>query len=297
MSTNSFNRRKFLQATALGGVGIAIGSTAQCSVPAKSETKSKFPPLKLGLMTYNLAKNWDIETIIKNCTETGYVHVELRTTHKHGVEVSLSKKERAEVKKRFEDSSFEAISLASAFRYHSTDPVELKENIEGTKEYLQLAADVGAIGIRVFPNEFPKSVSRKKTIAQIGKALAEVGEFGHNLGVDVRVCAHGKGTAEIPVVKSIFDASGSNHVYMNWNCNPTDDDGAGLEKNFNMIKDRIRGVHLHEMYDEYPYRQFFSLLRESGYNGYCNAEISGSSDPIRVMKYYRALFLALQNEI
>ncbi len=64
--------------------------------------------------------------MIKNCTETGWVHAELRTTHAHGVEVSLSKQERAEVKKRFEDSSLEAISLASAFSYHYTDQAELK---------------------------------------------------------------------------------------------------------------------------------------------------------------------------
>lgn len=293
----SFNRRKFLQTTALGSLGIVAGQSVQGSSPSRSEKKVNPPFLKIGLMTYNLAKEWDTDTIIKNCTETGYLHAELRTTHKHGVEVSLSKKERLNVKKRFEDSDLEAISLASAFKYHSPNPKELKKNIEGTKEYLQLAADVGALGIRVFPNEFPKDVSREKTIEQIGKALAEVGEFGYNLGVDVRVCAHGRGTAEIPVVKSIFDASGSNHVYMNWNCNPTDDDGAGLEANFNTIKDRIKGIHLHEMYSEYPYRKFFSLLRESGYKGYCNAEIAASSDPIRVMKYYKALFMALQNQI
>ncbi len=47
---------------------------------------------------------------------------------------------------------------------------------------------------------------------------------------------------------------------------------------------------------DYPYRDLFRLLRESGYQGYCLAELSQeSSDPVTVMKYYRALFDALNS--
>lgn len=145
------SRRRFIQSTALGIAAFSTGIqgvSANNRIPSKKE---KIPPLELGLMTYTLGKDWDIETIINNCSETGWVHAELRTSHKHGVEITLNKQECSEVKKRFEDSPLEAISLASGFSYHYSDPKELKENIEGTKEYLQLAADVGAIGIRVFP--------------------------------------------------------------------------------------------------------------------------------------------------
>src|SRR6267378_27551 len=61
--------------------------------------------LKLGTVTYNIAKDWDLPALIKNLTEAGFDAVELRTTHKHGVEISLSPAARAEVRKRFEDSS------------------------------------------------------------------------------------------------------------------------------------------------------------------------------------------------
>lgn len=291
------SRRKFIQSAALGVAAMSAGVHSASGNISKSLEKKKTPFLKLGLMTYTLGKEWDIETIIKNCSETGWVHAELRTTHKHGVEVSLSKQERQAVKKRFQDSPLEAISLASAFQYHFADQDEVKKNIEGTKEYLQLASDIGAIGIRVFPNAFVDGVDREKTMAQIGKALAEVGQFGHNLGVDVRVCVHGNGTDRVPLIKKIIDYSNSPYVYVNWNCSPNDTEDGGLEKNFNLIKNRIRGVHLHELYSDYPYRKFFYLLRESGYNGYCNAEIDQSSEPIRLMHYYRTLFQAFQDEV
>jgi sugar phosphate isomerase/epimerase len=292
------SRRKFIQTAALGAAALTTGISKTSASEISSGVSEKMSPLKLGVMTYNLGKDWDIETIIKNCSETGWVHAELRTTHKHGVEVTLSKQERAEVKKRFKDSPLEAISLASAFQYHFTDQSELRKNIEGTKEYLQLTADVGAIGIRVFPNAFIEGVNREKTMDQIGKSLAEVGEFGHNLGVDVRVCVHGNGTNSVPVIKQIIDYSQSPYVYVNWNCDATDVQGPGLVANFNSVKDRIKGVHLHDMTDEkYPYRLFFKLLSESGYKGYCNAEVDESCEPIKFMKYYRALFLALQDAL
>jgi sugar phosphate isomerase/epimerase len=291
------SRRKFIQTAALGAAALTTGIPKASASEMNPGARKKMPPLKLGIMSYNLAKDWDIDTIIKNCTETGFVHAELRTTHKHGIEVSLSKNERAEVKKRFRDSPLEAISLASAFQYWYPDQAELKKNIEGTKEFLQLAADVGAIGIRVFPNASAQDVSSEKMLKQTGEALAEVGEFGHNLGVDVRVCVHGKGTDQIPAIRKILDYSQSDHVYVNWNCTAGDLAGEGLEKNFNMIKDRIRGVHMHEFYSDYPYRAFLKLLRESGYQGYCNAEIDSSCEPVRLMNYYRMLFLAFQNEV
>ena len=294
---NPINRRKFIQTTVAGSLTPAAIALPKIT-KAGEKTQNK-PSLKIGLMTYNLGRQWDIDTIIKNCTETKWLHAELRTTHKHGVEVTLNKQERAEVKKRFADSALEAISLASAFSYHSPDQAELQKNIVGTKEYLQLAADVGAIGIRVFPNALPENVSKEKTMEQIGKALAEVGEFGYNLGVDVRVCIHGKGTNYVPIIRRIIDYSGSPHVYVNWNCDQRDLEGEGFEYNFNLVKDRIRGVHLKDLYNEdYPYRKFFELMRNADYKGYCNCEVNEESpEPIRFMKYYRALFLAYQNVI
>ena len=62
--------------------------------------------------------------------------------------------------------------------------------------------------------------------------------------------------------------------------------------NFRLLADRIGEVHINELYrEEYPYRDLFRLLRESGYQGYCLAELGQtSSDPLTVMRYYRALF-------
>ena len=284
------SRRRFLQTAAI--------STSAALVPGYALAAKHEPgahdalnrnPLRLGLMTYTLAKEWDIETIIKNCTETKFEHVELRTTHAHGVEVTLSAVERAAVKKRFENAGL-AISLASGFKYNSPDPAVLRKNIDGTKEYILLASDVGAIGIRVFGDNAPD----EKSLRQIGESLAEVGEFGYQHGVEIRVCDDGP---SIGMIKKNIEASKSPHVYVNWNCPMSDMEGRGFEYNFNSVKDIIRNIHMHELWNDYPWRLFFSLLSKSGYKGYCDAEIPASEDPIRIMRYYRALFLALQDAV
>jgi sugar phosphate isomerase/epimerase len=293
--TDKQTRRDLLKTSALIASAAVVG---RASSHDKASGNAR-PTLKLGLMTYTLAKDWDIDTIIKNCTETGFEHVELRTTHAHGVEVTLTKAQRQEVRKRFEDAGIK-LSLASAFAYHHPDPEELRQSIEGTKEYTLLAHDIGALGIRVFPNALltDQGIPEEQTLKQIGKAVAEVGEFAHNYGVQIRLAVHGKGTNIVGKVKKMIDYADSPYVYVNWNCDPNDTKGPGFEANFNSVKDRIGNVHMHELSDEqYPYRELSRLLSQAGYQGYCDAEVPASCEPIRLMKYYRALFLAYQDAI
>ena len=116
--------------------------------------------------------------------------------------------------------------------------------------------------------------------------------------MEIRVCNHGRGTNTIPVIKKIFDYSQNPHVYLNWNCDLTDVEGEGFEYNFNLVKDRIRSLHTHELWDvRYPYRKLFRMLSEIKFNGYCNAEIEGNEDPVRLLRYNRGLFLALQDAL
>ena len=94
------NRRKFLTKTALGAgvIGLLPAVAAEKALTAKpAGFLIREPAMKLGTVTYNLAQDWDIETIIRNCEATKFQGVELRTTHAHKVEVNLGKEERERV--------------------------------------------------------------------------------------------------------------------------------------------------------------------------------------------------------
>ncbi|MBZ0254719.1 sugar phosphate isomerase/epimerase, partial [bacterium] len=99
-------------------------------------------------------------------------------------------------------------------------------------------------------------------------------------------------------IKTMLDVADHSNVGACWNSNSNDLNGLGWDANFNLLKHKIFSCHMRDLYDEeYPYRKLYAGLKEIGFNGYCMAEIQESSDPIRVMKYYRGMWQALQNII
>ena len=152
---------------------------------------------QLGIVTYNIAKDWDLPTILSRLEKLGYAGVELRTGHAHKVEVNLTGAQRDEVRKRFEDSPVHLAGLGSAFEYQSTDPAIVRKNIEGTKEYVRLAHDVGSPGVKVRPNGIPRGANLDQTLRQIGRALHEIGEDAAGFGIEIRVEVHGEVTQEL----------------------------------------------------------------------------------------------------
>ena len=291
------NRRSFLKTAGLSASTLGVLTPIALAAPAARSPSflTKPPPMKLGLVTYNLAQDWDIATIIKNCEATKFEGVELRTSHAHKVEVNLSKEQRAEVRQRFQNSKVQLMGLGSAFDYHTPDPEKLKRDTAATKEYIVLAHDVGAGGVKVRPNGLPKEVPKEKTLDQIGKALRELGEFGDSQGVQIRLEVHGSGTSLVPNIKTILDVAGHKNVGACWNSNQSDLDGEGFDHNFELLKGRIFSVHMRDLsLEEYPWRKLLTRLNETGFTGFCLAEIGPSKDPLRVMQYYRALWLAYQ---
>ena len=232
-------RRSFLKTAACAGAVLALRAENRAADgPATKQFIVRPPRMKLGTVTYNLAQDWDIPTLIKNCEAAEFQGVELRTTHKHGVEVSLTRDQRAEVKKRFADSKVELMGLGSAFDYHTADQTKLRKDIEATKDYIVLAHDVGASGVKVRPNGLPNEVPVERTLEQIGRSLRELGEFAAGYGQQIRLEVHGTGTSLLPNIKRIIDVANHRQVGVCWNSNQTDLEGAGFDHNFDLVTEK-----------------------------------------------------------
>jgi sugar phosphate isomerase/epimerase len=278
---------------------LAVGA-----LPALAAIQSPQPPrtpaarggLKLGTVTYEIAKDWDVPTIIKNLTDVGMDAVELRTTHKHGVEIALSPQARAEVRKRFEDSPVKIGGLGTTCEYQAADQGVVRKNIDETKEWVKLAQDLGSPSVKVRPNGLPKEVPEEKTLEQIGASLRECGAFAQDHGVHIQLEVHGTDTSRVPRIRRILDYGG-NHpgVRVCWNSNQTDLLDGGFETTFKLVQDQIGQIHMRDLcLDEYPWRALIAALSAMKFQGYCFAEIPESADPVRVLKYFRGLFRAYQ---
>ena len=283
----NFSRRNFIQKSIISGIGLA---TIQ---PFSAWAKAPKPKIRLGLVTYQWAKDWDLRTVIANCTKTGILGVELRTGHAHGVETSMSADQRETVKKLFADSPVTCLGYGSNFEYQSPDPVKLRWNIDETKEYIKLCRDIGASGIKVKPNGLPDGVDKEKTIAQIAASLNEVGEFAQDYGLLVRVEVHGTKTQELPNMKAIFDQVTGKNVKICWNCNDQDLLPPGLEGNFNSVKKWIGDtVHVRELnIGNYPYQQLFDLFAQMNYSGWIIMEArTDPADKVAALKEQLVVF-------
>jgi sugar phosphate isomerase/epimerase len=292
------SRRHFLGASALALPALTLGRLSATAAPAASQSRaSRGDGLKLGAVTYNIAKDWDVETIITNLTEVGMQAVELRTTHAHGVEISLSPAQRADVRQRFAESPIDLASLGTICEYHAEDSAVLRKNIDETAEWVKLAHDVGAASIKVRPNGLRTDVPPEKSLEQIGRALKECGAVAADHDVRIQLEVHGRETSRLPNIRRILDhADDHPNVWICWNSNQDDLRDGGLESNFKLVEHKIGQVHMRDLYvEEYPWRRLIGLLHGIEFPGYCYAELGQPScDGVRVLRYFRGMFRAFE---
>ena len=250
--------------------------------------------MKLGAVTYNVLKDWDLETIIKNLEAAGFEGVELRTSHKHGVEITASADERERVRKRFERSKVRLVSFGSTCEFHSPDPAVRRKNVEEGKRFVELAHDTGAWGVKVRPNGLPKDVPHETTVQNIGAGLRELGDYGAGRGVEIWLEVHGNLSSNPRVCADIMKATRHEQVGLCWNSNPGDLVNGSVKQSFELLRPWLKHAHINELANPaYPWRELFTLMRQAKYDRYTLCEAQESKEPERFLRYYKALWTEL----
>ncbi|MDQ6704404.1 MAG: sugar phosphate isomerase/epimerase [Acidobacteriota bacterium] len=282
------NRRKFfLSATASAAAAFVVPCPASASEPVN-------PGFHLGCITYNTLKEFDVDTIIRILESAGFEGVELRTGHKHGVEPSIGPEERARVRQRFARSKIRLVSYGTTCRFQSPDPAERERQLVVARQFVDLARDTGALGIKIQPMGFPEGVPKETTIQNFGGSLHELGDYSAGKNVEIWMEVHGRGTSDPPVAAAIVKAAAHKNVGLCWNSNDTDVRNGSVKESFELLAPYIRSVHINELTNEqYPWRELFGLLRGIHYNRYTFAEVAESKDPERFLRWYRALWMEM----
>jgi sugar phosphate isomerase/epimerase len=283
------SRREFLAASAAGAAAVAL--------PRQTPAADAKPKFKLGLVTYNVAPNWDLPTILGICKRVGIAAVECRTTHKHGVEPALSADERKSVKKQFADAGVVFWGCGSVCEFHSDNPDVVKKNIEDCKRFVGLVKDLGGKGVKVRPNGVVKGKTVEQSCEQIGQALIECGKAAADAGLEIWVEVHGTTTALPKNMRAIMDACGHKSVGVTWNSNDSDLIDGKLDEGFKLLKDHIKSCHITDLTKDktgkYPYRDLFAKFTAMGYDRYTLCEYPKSFDPEAGEKFlteYKALW-------
>lgn len=267
---------------------------ARLAAPAEVAVQPVSPGFHLGAVTYNLFAHDDLETVIGMLEEAGFEGVELRTTHKHGVEPSIDAAARAQVRKRFQSTPVRLYSFGTTCEFQSPDPAVRGKQLEIARSFVDLAAGTGAVGIKVRPNGFPKDVTREQTVANIAGSLASLGDYAAAKKIQVWLEIHGPGTSEPAVCASIMKAARHPQVGLCWNSNDGEVVNGSVRQNFELVKPWIRHCHINELSKQnYPYRELFTLLRQTNYQGFTLCECGASKEPRRFLRWYKAMWTEL----
>jgi sugar phosphate isomerase/epimerase len=291
MRDANWTRRELLMG---GGTMLAAGMVAMPA--AEAAPAGPEPPFRLGTVTYNVPKDWDLDTLLKILPQAGIAAVEFRTGHAHGVEPALGAPGRAEVKQRCADAGLVILSLGSVCEFQSPDPAVVRQNVETCRDFVHLARDLGARGVKVRPNGFPKDADHEKTLAQIGRALRECGEIAQAQGVEIWLEVHGSGTQEPANVRRIMDHCGHRSVGVNWNSNATDVKDGSVRASFELLRPQLMSCHINDLWGSYPYRELFTLMRQTGYDRYTMCEVGTpvkAEDGLLFFRCYKGLWREL----
>ncbi|MCX7590255.1 MAG: sugar phosphate isomerase/epimerase [Kiritimatiellae bacterium] len=149
--------------------------------------------MRLSITTYNIFRAWDLARLCKELPPAGVEGVEFRIDagHRHGVELKTTEQERGEIRRNLEAAGLVCCSIATGFRFHFPEREKVRENIEGTKAAIKLAADLGAPFVRVFGNDVPCGSDPALVAAQVGAALAQLGPVAEQAGVSILLEMHG----------------------------------------------------------------------------------------------------------
>ena len=177
-------RKEFLQTSGVLLTALLSGSSFDIK---------KQPPL-LSFSTLG-CPDWTFQQIIDFAAAHGYQGIEMRGVLKQlditKIPEFISPESIADTMKRMKEKKLKFVDLGSSCNLHITDPDKRKENLDGARQFIDVAQQVGCPYVRVYPNNFPKDQDKQATMQLIAKGLQELGDYAKPKNVMVLMETHG----------------------------------------------------------------------------------------------------------
>ncbi len=202
--------------------------------------------MKISFMTW-ACPDWTLAQILTGAIRYGYDSVEPRVEaeHAHEIDLDTTKKQRKAIKQQFADCGVEISALATSRRYAIASDHELAESIDLTKQYIDLAADLGCENLRVFGGGTPEGMDfgdAKKTVAE---SLRECGEHAAKRKVYLCLETHDSYSLSGDCLETVLMADHPN-VVICWDILHPCRMGEDIETAFNNVRNHVRHCHVHD---------------------------------------------------
>lgn len=240
--------------------------------------------MRYSFMTFSVPEA-SLEQVLDLATRYGYDGVEPRlgSNHGHGIETSMSRQDREQTKERVRESGVRLSCLATSLKF--AVPSAEKQTNEEADAVIDLAGDLGCPCIRVFGGDYGEETDEKGAVEQAVKGLRAVADHAGRRGVVLALETHDRFTNP-EVVAEIMRRSAHPSVAVNWDVmHPVRQSGYGMEQAFDILKQWIAHVHVHDGSKsldtlqvlpmgtgEIDHRSAIRLLSGYGYNGFISGE-------------------------
>lgn len=173
--------------------------------------------MKIGFSTLG-CPDWDLETVIAQARAMGFDAVELRGLRgeMHLPASPVLAQNPAGVASRFSEAGLDIACLGSSASFHWQDRRKLAEQKAQTREFIELAGQLGCPYVRVFGDEVPRYEDRNRTLVRIADALRELAPYAAAHHTTLLLENHGD-FANSRDIWFILDSVGHPAVQCCWN--------------------------------------------------------------------------------
>ena len=230
----------------------------------------------------------ELDAVLDLAKRLGYGGIEPRAEsgHGHGVELEADASARAAIKEKAAARGVALACVATSCRY--ADPAGAEQQVEETRRYVDLAADVGADRIRVFGGRMGAGLSREEAISLLVRSLSSVADRAQERGVTVCLETHDD-WCEPEHVAEVMRRVDRPSVAVNWDImHPVRVAKATMDRAFETLRPWIRHVHFHDGAETgeklqlmpigegmVDHRRAVQLLKGGGYDGWLSGEWIG----------------------
>ena len=235
--------------------------------------------MKISFVTFT-CPTWSLEQVIDAAARLGYQGIEFRcdAKHAHGVEIYTDKIERQEIRHQLERYELEVPCLGTSLRLVD------EAVVEQAPSRIELAAQIGAPGLRLFCGPQPEGMDRLQLLDTVAERLRQIAQLAEGYNVEIWLETHdtlslGADVAKVlkqterPNLGVVYDVA---HPYRM---------GEPLTETLRHLSGLIRHVHFHDALNapdktiitrfgkgQMPVDEMLNGLLQSGYDGYLSAE-------------------------
>lgn len=178
---------------------------------------------RLGFSTLGCPK-WPWAKVLDQAAALGYAGIELRGLEG---EMDLTKRPEfsarslADTRRQLSDRGLVITDLGASAKMHEREPAKRAAQLDEAQRFIDLAHNLGAPWIRVFPDTYFPDEAHEVTQQRIGATLAELGAFAKGSGVGVLMESHGALTDSPSLVAIMKAAAPASNVGLVWDTHHT----------------------------------------------------------------------------